>query len=589
MRLLLTITLLLTSTAALAQASGKDLLEQRIQTKLDRILQPEEYLLDIKIQSKPGVNDASSNQFLPGLQVLGPLTEVNGESPTPIFLGGNADVLLLLDKKVSKERARVAQDIVNRIVESVGLKTSVKVSMQQKDINKIAPPEPVPPPPPKDPTFLDQVIREKEFVGRALLVFWVGLVSMIAVYFGLRRFLLSGAEGRAQNQPERSPAAPLQAPAPPAAKTERTREEIYSRDEAVLHTIKEITEEAREQPDKVARILSRWVSQGDDLAKAASLFLRNCEIKAVELVCKAMHPSDLEKIIAHKIEDFEPFGNENQRVIERMRADFAVLASEHFLRERPDPLGFLKRVSDDEIRNILDGESIETVALVATQIPAHRLQKFYDTTPPETMKAILACLSSLKSASVSDFEKLQMVLNNKMETLAGNLVSEKDKVHSMLQMITSVPSPVFQKELLGRLQSDSPASYAIVRSSILLATDLAYLPSRVRNMLIQSIDADTMGTAVSDFRNVFEPFLDGLPLTFQSVFNDAVSRTYEVTVVNTAWRTISTTIAEMINAGLISKSEVVATIRRAETAGTQGEGSDKESSEPTDEEHRGAA
>ena len=240
------------TSVALGQATGREQLEQRVQTKLDRILTEDEYLIDVKMQSN-AASTASSESFLPGLQVLGASPENLSGSPSSIILGGKVDLLLILDKKVSKERARVAQDIVTRIIESEGLKAFVKFSWQQKDINKIPAPE-IPPSPVKDPTVLDQLIKEKDFVARALLVFWGGLVSIMALYFVLRRLLLSGGEsGSSSKSTGDGSQAPYQRqdapPAPAKAlKSERTRDEIYSVDEAALNSIKEITEEAKNQP-----------------------------------------------------------------------------------------------------------------------------------------------------------------------------------------------------------------------------------------------------------------------------------------------------------------------------------------------------
>ncbi|MEI6834413.1 MAG: hypothetical protein WCL28_10530 [bacterium] len=556
---------------ALGQVGGKDILEQRLHSKLERILNPDEYLLDIRLKSDASGATAPVDSFLPGLQVLGPVYDGEDNVGRTIVLGGNADLLLILDKKVSNERAQVARDIVSRTIDAEGLKDTVKVSSQQRDIKKTPEPPPAPPLPPREPSFLEQLVQEKDFLSRALLVFWGGLVSLMAIYFLLRRFLLAPDRPDSDNRP-----APMGSGGLPPVTTgaenqsaaskrsEKTREELYSKDEALLAAIKEITEESRSQPQKAARILSRWVSQSTELSRAAALYLRNCDIKTVELICQAMHPSDLEKIIANKIEDFEPFGTENQRVIERMRADLAVLASEVVLRERPDPLNFLRRLSNEEIRNLLDGETEETVALVASQLPAHRLQKFYDSVPPEAVKAIVSKLSSLKSASARDFESLQALLNNKIQILANNLVNEKDLLSSIQATIKSLASPTLQCELAENLRIENAGVYEKVRPTILLPTDLRFLPGRVKSLLVQSVDADALGVALSGLKVSFDLLLEGLPPAYQSVFVDAQSRRSETNVVNESWRRVSAVLEEMLVAGLISKNEITFTIRRAE-------------------------
>ena len=557
---------LLSSSIALAQLTGKLALEAKLHEKLSRILTDDEYLIDIKIV--PDNNAAAPNdKYLPGLQVLGAVSEDAGSGPLPIILEGKADILLILDKKVSKERSKVAQDLVNRIIESEGLKQVAKVTPQQRDINKIPEPEAPPTPLPKDPFLLDQIIKEKEFVSRALMVIWGAFVSLMAVYFVLRRVLISGSTSvnhSPRNSGEVNPTSPQQQTVAQTSKTEKTREELYSKDRAVLDSIQEIKNEAKEQPAKVARILARWVSQSDELTRSAAIFLRNCEIKTVEEVCKSLHPSDLEKIIANKIEDFEPFGTENQKTVERMRADFAVLASEHILKERPDPLRFLKMLSDDDIRNILEGEDTETIALVATQVPAHRMQKLFDNAEPDVVSAVIARLSTIKAASAQDFDRLKAQLSEKAEMLAGNLFTDKDRVLSLSQIIGSIASPVLQSSMLDRLRTNNAVVYARVRPTIFVATDVRFLPARVKSMLIQSIDAATFGTALSDFPISFAAFLDGLPLAYQSVFSDAQNRRYDAQLVVQAWKHVSATISELSSSGLISKNDIGATIRRAD-------------------------
>lgn len=557
------------ATSALAQTSGKELLEQKIQAKLERILTPDEYVLDIKIDNSKdsGQSAASGNTFLPGLQILGPSPENQKDGSPTIVLEGKADLLLILDKKVSSERAKVAQTIVARIVESEGLKSSVKISTSQKDINKKPLPE-VSQFPPKEPSLLEQVIREKEFISRALMVFWGAIVSLLAAYFLLRRFLL----GNPTPANEKSPPGSLstshgrdrEKSSEPGKKPALTREELYSKDAAILLTITEIKAEAKEQPEKVAIILSRWVAKDEEFVRSAAVFLKNCDIKTIELICKAMHPSDLELVVAQQITDFEPFSTENSRVIERMRSDFAILASEQVLRDRADPLSFLKRLSDEDICGILEGESENSVALVATQIPAHRLQKYYASTSPERIKLILASLSSLEAASYPQFEALQEVLSKKIAAVTGNLVSGPDRLNSILQMITSLPSPVLQVELIERLHRDGPAVFAKIRPSTLVATDLRFLSSRMKSLLIQSIDADTLGIAVSDFAISFTDLIDGFPVEYQAVFRDAQSHRYDTNVVNQAWKKVNAAFNELIVGGLLSKTEMAAVVRRAD-------------------------
>ncbi|MCX6117814.1 MAG: hypothetical protein NT027_09745, partial [Proteobacteria bacterium] len=282
------------------------------------------------------------------------------------------------------------------------------------------------------------------------------------IYFVLRRLLITPYSASAQNP--QTP--PLSQPFNPGVGDQNsnansttdskngTKEFQYSKKEALFQSIREVGDEAKEQPKKVARILARWVMQSPELTRSAALFVKNCDIKTVEAVCKSMHPSDLEKIIAIQIDEFDPLGDENQRVIDRMRSDLAVLASEHLIKERPDPLNFLKVLSDEDIKSMLEDEDASTIAMVATQVPAHRMQKLYDQLSTEAMTVIIAQVSTLRNTTIEDFESIRDRLNSKAEKLATNLFTDKDRSNSLLQMIAGVKSPTLQVSLMhGRQRS----------------------------------------------------------------------------------------------------------------------------------------
>ena len=567
------------SAPALAQGGAKEILDERIHRKLDRILTPEEYLTDIRLESAPA-GAMGSNTYLPGLQVLGAVKDIPelgvGRSDMPIQLPGKADLLIVFDRKVSKERLQVAQDIVSRLLETENLQTTVKVTVKQQDINKIPPPV-VPPAPPKEakePSLMEQLIHQKDFVARALMVLWGAIASLMAIHLVLRRVVgvraISEPRAKSADELGRLAASQVQSgmPSPNGKATNESPQKVagYSKDEALLSGIKEIVEEAKAYPKKVARVLTRWVSQSEENARYAALFIKNCDIKTIEAICNSLHPSDLDKIINHEINDFNPLDSENQKVLDRMRADLAVLASEHLLKERPDPLDFLRVLSDDDIRSLLEGEDLRTVALVSTQIPPHRMQKFFDSLAPNALSAIISQVSTIQAASLTDFEEIRERLSAKAEKLGANLFNDKARASAMLQLIASVRSPLLQYNLLETLQQQNSHVYNQIRPDVFLATDLAHLSDRMWSVFVQSVDADTLGTALSEVKHLLGEIAAGMAPAYQTVFQDAVGRRYESEGIVAAWAKVNSAVKELINNGLITKQEVAGTIRRAESA-----------------------
>jgi hypothetical protein len=569
--LALGLSLEVTHAQSLPNTLGKDYLEQRIIEKLDRVLNPEEYVLDLKVvPSLSGAKNAPAGELLPGLEAIGAI----GKKAVPaVSLGGSAELLIIFDKKVSKERTLVARDLALRIIEAEGLKNDIKLSTGQKDINKTIPP-PVPKEPERVPSLFDQLVHEKDLVTRALIALWAAIVSLIAIYFVVRRVVL-GNPATSHQPLERSqnvaPAhAEMKAPVDDQGLVRprvnaKTRAELFSKDEHLMSSIKETTEEGKENPKKIARILSRWVSAGDETTREAALFLRNCEIKTMELICNSMHPSELEKMVQVKIDDFEPFGPENLKAVERMRSDLAILASETILKEKPDPLNFMKRLSDLDLCHLLMNEPLETVAMIATQVPAHRMLRYYETLSPSDMKLVMQHFSKISSVSATDLESIVKYFKEKVEVITGNLLSEKDREAAIWQMIHSIPSPKAQLELALKLAQDNAELYTKIRPSLLLATDFNFVQARIKSLITQTIDADTLGIALSELDNDFSELLDGTPIPYQSVFKDMANKAHDATLINRSWKQVSASFSDLTTSGLITKAEINSIIQRAES------------------------
>jgi flagellar motor switch protein FliG len=192
------------------------------------------------------------------------------------------------------------------------------------------------------------------------------------------------------------------------------------------------------------------------------------------------------------------------------------------------------------------------------------LQRFFDGLPAEKVTAIMSNISTIQATSLDDFEKLKAHLTLKAEKISSNLFSEKDKVASIQLMISGIGSPVLQVDLLGKLRTESQNLYYRVRPEIFVVPDLKYLSSRCRTLVVQAVDADTLGAAVSDFNLNFDEFTDGMPPAYQSIFNDARRKRFDVSVQAQAWKKICAALQELQSTGLMSRLEIASAIRRSE-------------------------
>lgn len=571
------IALLLTvATGAFAQVNPQQALEDKIREKLDRMFTSDQYMIDIQTTGG-SASMQNADAFLPGLELMGPSANIGngqGSSPTQNLSNGllRGDLLLIIDKSISKERVRVAEDIVRRIVNGERLSKSIRVAVKQQDIIKVPPAPPAAPAAPPEPSIFDHLEANKDLVMRGLMVLWGAVISLMAAHFTLKR-LLGQMGSRASEEtpvPRRGGFTAAEGTSEKSSdevakrKLAASKEELYSKDQALLNSISEVVSEAKSEPRKVSKIFTRWVSQSEENARFAGIFLKNCDIKTIENVCSLLHPSDLEKILAHNIQEFDPFSDENQKVLERMRADMALLAAEQLLKEKPDPLEFMRILSDEDIALVLQDEPLDTLALVATQIPAHRLMRFYSGLKPQVLNDLLAVISHIHSPSLDDFDAIREHLQRKTATLSSSLFNDKARVKTIAHLIDVVTVPGTQITMLERLRQENKTLFAIVRPQIFMASDLNHLSVRALTVLIQTLDPAIFATALAGLGVDFDKFAGHLPEAYQAIFIDGVRRTYEINMQEQAWRRIKLTLKEMIGNGLIAQSEMMAAISIAE-------------------------
>jgi hypothetical protein len=555
----------------LAQAQS---LEHKLRQRLDRIFDHHEYLIDIR---PAALAQDPAKQGLPGFEMLGALNLPSFLQPPSQRLSENVgDILLVVDRKVSRDRVQLAQEVIKRVLEADGYQNNVPVQVKQQDIRapiEAPPPPPAPPMQPPAPSTIETMEKHRSFLARMLFVLWLGLVSMMAFYIILRRILGVGSSPSLSPAQQASIAAPQRQNEYSADGNSSTaqnrnkaasKDELYSKDQATMNLIKEMMTSAQEEPHKIAKVITKLVASGHENAKYIAMFMKNCDIKTTEKICALIHPSDLETIFKNKVEDFDPFSDENLQVLELVRHELALQAAEVVIKEKPEPLGFLKNLSSEDLALVLENEDIRTIAFASTQIPSHRLAMFYAKLPAETYSKVLLEISRIKSPSLYDFNDVKEKLDQKSQTLAINLFSEKAKIITLTQLVQTAPLAEMQITLAMGIRSDNLDIYKLLRKNIILASDLNYFSSRVCSVLIQSIDADLLACVLSAVDAPFNKLFDNLPGTYTTVLQDMMSRTYEDKRRIEAWAKVQSSLSELIDNGIVGESEIEAAIAMAE-------------------------
>ncbi len=547
-------------------AAANEILEAKIRKQLERLFFAEQFFLDVSIEG----GAANAEKPLPGLTV-GPGTS------------GKTSVLLVLDLSISNERLKIAQEMVGRQVAADGLSDQVNVTVRREAVMKVPPKElaPLAPqgqssqpapsaeksPEAQDPakpemTIYDFIETKRELATRVLVVLWSALASLVAIYALLSKVgrkdpgQVRVGEPVSGSSSSSSPSGNGVSTSAPAGRTALTKAEIYSKDAALHKLSLELVEEAGRAPEKIAGVITRWLESSEENVRFANMFLKNCDMKTVEAVCKHLHPSDAGIVVSKDTGDFDPFSEENRKVLGLMRGEIARLAANQSIKTKPEPLLFLRQITDDQLRKILEGESHQLVAMVSTQIPVHRLARFFESIPVEDCKKILEMVVDLNDVVEGDFVAIKAKLTEKLRGLSDVLVDDDSKVVTARQLLSSVGLASKQLELAGDLLATHPDTFQQIRKQVLLVSDLAWLPIRSAKIFYQSVDGETLAAAIGDSMFDKQNLLELMPEAIKEAYLRASQIEKSDSERIDSWRRIQGIFESLIGSGLISPSEM---------------------------------
>jgi hypothetical protein len=578
MRLLLT-SLFAIAAWAVSPAHASTFNDADVRKQLDRLMFPEQYLLDVTVVPIAVSNVPAPNERpLPGLPFFGNSAGDAAAMGLPNNGPGNADglsdVLLVIDIGVSDERARLAEEVVRRYADAAGVKSKMRLTVRRDPILKVAPPELAPLPErridpkapgqaaaeqaPTPPNIYDFIENKRDLATRTLLVLWTALASLVGV------FALMSRRGK-QNGDARAPLGKLagegksksaKAAAGDNGRKALTKDEIYSQDAALHKLAQEIVSEAAKQPAKVAGVLGRWIGDSVENAKYANLFLRNCDIATVESICRHLHPSDVDKLVEHGVDDFDPFGAENKKVLDLMRTELARLAARNVFSQRAEPLAFLKTVSDHDLAKILADESLRDLAMVATQLPMHRLQAFFDHQPEEKLQAMMSEVVHLEDVRQEELDAMAERFKLRIKALGQVVVDDAAVDEAARQVVSVTRDPRRQVRLAATLQRQSIEVFRKARPEILLVADLRHFGPRPSKVIFQTIDGEQFGMAMAGLSGDTPEWLQSLPEAFAASYQQARGREHETKDREAAWQRIQRVVADLVGSGLITTAEM---------------------------------
>ncbi len=485
------------SSLALALSQEELYIENRVKTYLGSYLEPTEY--SVAISSLGVVNSIDSTKIpqssLPGLPGLtlndrtrkieyrtyfdldGTLHSKKNRSPIKI------DVVI--DTRVPRDKVNVLRRMIP-IIAGVDRNFGDSFNLKQ---GRLFHKQPDP------PSTIDSLLKYRDLF-KQYLIGMTGILILLmflhSLFSTVRERFSRPAPSAQDTLPQLSAApGPLSAHEPDkdSSKEEdedhsKEKETGYSKKQAVLDIIEELNKQAEEHPQRLARLLSQWIESGQVGTRKAAILLQNFKIETLEGVLALLLEADVNKLKKHFLVDFSPFSEDNTRVLMEARQDVMNLVASKKLRQGIKGLEFLTKLETPLLIEILKDESAQNMALLSTEIPAHRFAAVLKALDMEDKTSFLSELCALSKVSDEKIDQLRHRMQVKAEQLSSIFVTKDEKISYLISYAKNIESDEKKKSILKQIEQSSPEIYQIVRDQIFLFEDFLQLPEHSLRLVL---------------------------------------------------------------------------------------------------------
>jgi hypothetical protein len=337
-------------------------MEGLLKSYLANYLQPSEYLVMARIKPVPqSTEPKKSDVELPGL----PGWRESGAEGNATHSYYDADgkfhmafedrppmtISVIIDSAVDKQKVQLFKKILPEIAR-LRFDRGDELKFSTGKLDKAPAQEPIKAP---EPSWLDNVVKYKDTLIR-LLGGIVAAIGVLLILQAVLRAVFPSKFNEVSQKPQIRPRS-NQTPEPREAdnsdKSQKAasalpgrgseiasklpervgrlglgginRNQLFSRDSLLYHTLLELNQEATDHPERLAQMLVEWISVGKK--QAAATLLNNFDMKIAERILERMSDSDVDLIQPFFSGQLDPFSEENHKVVNEARHDLIRLTA----------------------------------------------------------------------------------------------------------------------------------------------------------------------------------------------------------------------------------------------------------------------
>lgn len=590
-----------------------DELEHRISTYLEAYFAPEDYMVIVTqagasakpVSGNPVEPKAESKEVsLPGVPGFMVDAKSGGSYKAYVDMDGQfhqsesarppVSITIVLNRSTNAEKTNLIRRVVPMIAH-LDPNLGDTFTLSTSNLDK-APVKPLTPPVAPEKTFIESLVQyQKELTSIGIGLF--GALAVLFLIHGTFSVFSSKAAGtRSQENPAggqrngprtrgsdraNSPTTPqtggeaaalAAAPAPQGERRQApiekfgllgsgslNRNQLYSKDSLIYEFTKELSWEGKEHPKRIAKLFTQWVQEGEVGSRKAALLLSNFDVQTRAGILAHIVPSDLDHIQAHLSFDFDPFSDENVRNILEARQDLMKITAQETRPGNRAHLEFLNQIEDEILFEILREESIPTLALISTQVPAHRIARRVVAMSEFEEALFFESLCKLDRVEAATWADISIRLKRKISECEQGSVTEASKTETLSHILRHLQSSSRQEKILNLMSAISPTVTHNVRSNLCLFDDVLALPERLLRLVLLEVDAIVIAQAFgAEDGTIRHKVHAALPKASAEIFAFEIQQAGNLTPerVNAAQQLVVETLDKLVQAKVIRAGEI---------------------------------
>jgi hypothetical protein len=313
----------------------------------------------------------------------------------------------------------------------------------------------------------------------------------------------------------------------------------------------------RVAPDRMARVLTKWISDSGQGLEMAQKYFRNLRLNEIETVAAHMHQDDLALLTRVFTSDSaSDISSDDLHVLEsRMRAEVSQVNTSDVRMSPDSPLGFLSQLDGVTLAHILRPESDSEIALVCTQLPVQRLHLLFSHLEDLRLASILAAMEHVSDLKPVDLIPVGERLRARVVAFESSLVRPDDQIIAAVQVLEAISDLSKRTRVAAHYAVSGGSSFEAIHKRVLILSDVAFFGKQALRVLAQAMDSQKFAHCFYLDAALGDLVADALPTSYGQIFRENLRSEPTSAAQALAWNDLVALTQSLVDRGTISERD----------------------------------